>query len=220
MQLIDAKLRHRELTQAVYDIGDEVVEYIEHLVEAISDWDVELVEDCKAEFDVILDEARGDARRAVAELAGVRQALTSGLRSGTVSVRERRAEAAPKPPLLDNLAAVAPLASPAGVDKVARAMKARSRAVVRNLEGTVEWVLDRTAVAADDLGALSLPVLFSQTQRIVDCAVDAWLAEVVAQHPEFVRGMRGSNPPRFLSERARIDAVVARVIAKRKVQAS
>ncbi|MDU0479270.1 hypothetical protein QVA66_08465 [Staphylococcus chromogenes] len=220
MQLIDAKLRHRELTQAVYDIGDEVVDYIEHLIEAIGDWDVELVEDCKAEFDEILEEARNDARRAVAELAGVRQALTSGLRSGTVSVRQRRDAGVEKPAELGDLSAFGPLSSPVSVEKVARAMKARSRAVVRNLEATVDWVLDRTAVAADDLGALSLPVLFSHTQRIVDAAVAAWLSDVAEQHPEFTRGMRGSNPPKFLNERARIDAVVARVIAKRKVQAS
>ncbi|AKK03639.1 hypothetical protein [Corynebacterium epidermidicanis] len=220
MQLIDAKLRHRELTQAVYDIGDEVVDYIEHLIEAINDWDTELVVDCKAEFDDIVEDARVDARRAVAELAGVRQALTSGLRSGTVSVRQRRDVVVAKPAVLTDVTEVAPLSSPAGVEKVARAMKARSRAVVRNLEATVEWVLDRTAVAADDLGALSLPVLYSQTQRIVDVAVETWMRDVAQLHPEFVRGMRGSKPPRFLGERARIDAVVARVIAKRKVQAS
>lgn len=220
MQLIDAKLRHRELTQAVYDIGDEVVDYIEHLIEAINDWDLELVEDCKAEFDEILEEGRGDARRAVAELAGVRQALTSGLRSGTVSVRDRHVGAAAQPELICDLRTFAPLESPVGVEKVARIMKARSRAVVRNLEATVAWVLDRTAVVADDLDALSLPVLFSQTQRIVDAAVNAWIDDVATQHPEFTRGMRGSNPPQFLNERARVDAVVAKVIAKRKVQAS
>ena len=39
MHKIAAELRHRELTQEIYNIGDEVVEYIEHLIEAIEDWD-------------------------------------------------------------------------------------------------------------------------------------------------------------------------------------
>jgi len=37
-----------------------------------------------------------------------------------------------------------------------------------------------------------------------------------AATPEiYTRTMRGANPPAFLAERARIDAVVARVAAKR-----
>jgi len=83
----DALLRHRELTQEVYNIGDEVAQYVENLAEAIADWDAELVEDCLMEIEVILTEARDDSRRVVAELTGVRHALTSGIRSGTVSVR-------------------------------------------------------------------------------------------------------------------------------------
>jgi len=38
---------------------------------------------------------------------------------------------------------------------------------------------------------------------------------VCEDHPAFTRTMRGSQPPEFLVERARIDAVVARVAAKR-----
>ena len=53
----DALLRHRELTQEVYNIGDEVAEYIEHLAQAIADYDEELVVDCHAEFELIIDEA-------------------------------------------------------------------------------------------------------------------------------------------------------------------
>ena len=40
-----AVLRHRELTQEIYNIGDEVAEYTEHLAEAIVDYDGELTED-------------------------------------------------------------------------------------------------------------------------------------------------------------------------------
>lgn len=217
MQVFDAKLRHRELTQEVYDIGDEVVEYIEHLMEAIADWDEELVEDCLAEFTEIVEEARNDSRRVVAELAGLRQALTSGLRSGTVSVRAKREEGVGAPDSLSDteLSESFPLESPAPISEMANAMKSRSRAVLERLGNVNDWILDQTAVVADDLDALSLPVMYSRTQRIVETTIAAWLHAVAAEHPEYVRNMRGSNPPRFLLERARIDAIVAKVAAKR-----
>ena len=50
MHKIAAELRHRELTQEIYNIGDEVAEYLEHLIEAIEDWDEELCMDCLAEL--------------------------------------------------------------------------------------------------------------------------------------------------------------------------
>ncbi|MEJ5928943.1 hypothetical protein WG915_10015 [Corynebacterium sp. H128] len=218
MHLIDAKLRHRELTQEVYDIGDEVVQYLEHLMEAISDWDVELVEDCHTEFTEIVEEARSDSRRVVAELAGLRQALTSGLRSGTVSVRAKKREqvvAAPEAVTAEDLLSAFPLEAPVLIREMSQAMNSRTQAVLERLECVVEWVLDRTAVAADDLDSLSLPVLYSRTQRTVDTTLDAWFSAVTGEHPEYVRSMRGSNPPRFLLERARIDAIVAKVAAKR-----
>ncbi|QGU01593.1 hypothetical protein CKALI_03550 [Corynebacterium kalinowskii] len=217
MHVVDAKLRHRELTQEVYDIGDEVVEYIEHLMEAIADWDVELVEDCFAEFTEIVEDARNDSRRVVAELAGLRQALTSGLRSGTVSVRAKRESDAQAPEALSvsELIAAFPLEAPALIRDMTTAMNARSQAVLARLEQVNEWILNQTAVVADDLDSLSLPVVFSRTQRIVDTTIEAWQDAVAAQHPEYTRTMWGSNPPKFLLERARIDAIVAKVAAKR-----
>ncbi|MEJ5998482.1 hypothetical protein [Corynebacterium sp. H130] len=217
MQVFDATLRHRELTQEVYDIGDEVVEYIEHLMEAIADWDVELVEDCLAEFTEIVEEARGDSRRVVAELAGLRQALTSGLRSGTVSVRAKRATGADTPDALTvaGIIAAIPLEAPALIRDMTSAMNERTQAVLDCLEKVNEWILNQTAVVADDLDSLSLPVLYSRAQRIVNTTIETWQETVAQQHPEYVRTMRGSNPPRFLLERARIDAIVAKVAAKR-----
>lgn len=217
MQVVDAKLRHRELTQEVYDIGDEVVEYIEHLMEAIADWDEELVDDCLAEFAEIVEEARNDSRRVIAELAGLRQALTSGLRSGTVSVRTRRANDAADPEGLTaaDLLVMFPLDAPALVRDVATALGARSEAVLSRLETVNEWILNQTCVVADDLDSLSLPVVYSRTQRLVGVTVNAWREAVASQHPEYARTMRRSNPPNFLLERARIDMIVARVAAKR-----
>ncbi|MFV8380711.1 hypothetical protein [Corynebacterium hindlerae] len=217
VQLFDAKLRHRELTQEVYDIGDEVVEYIEHLMEAIADWDSELVEDCHAEFTEIVEEARNDSRRVVAELAGLRQALTSGLRSGTVSVRAKREKgvATPDSLAMADLADAFPLGAPAPIREMTAAMNGRSQAILDRLREVNDWILDQTAVVADDLDALSLPVVFSRTQRIVDTTIECWFNAVAKQHPEYARNMRGSNPPKFLAERARIDAIVAKVAAKR-----
>ena len=50
---------------------------------------------------------------------------------------------------------------------------------------------------------------------LVRGTVAAWLSSVAEEHPAYTRTMRGTNPPAFLVERARIDAVVARVAAKR-----
>ena len=85
MHKIAAELRHRELTQEIYNIGDEVAEYLEHLIEAIEDWDEELCMDCLAELGDIVEDARVDSGRCVGELMGLRQALVSGVRSGTIS---------------------------------------------------------------------------------------------------------------------------------------
>ena len=71
----DARLRLREITQELYDIGDEVAEHIEHLAQAIADVDRELVDECVLELADIVDEAVEDARPLVGELAGLRQAF-------------------------------------------------------------------------------------------------------------------------------------------------
>jgi len=224
----DALLRHRELTQEVYNIGDEVAQYVENLAEAIADWDAELVEDCLMEIEVILTEARDDSRRVVAELTGVRHALTSGIRSGTVSVRapwglhdvEKRTE---KPTLITDrtLTEKFPLGeTPVIVREFTTALCARTDLVIEHCHHIVEWVLECTALAADDLDVLSLPLLYTQSKQLVESAAYAWLETVARKHPTYVRTMRGSNPPAFLLERARIDAVVAKVAAKRAQAAS
>ena len=80
--------------------------------------------------------------------------------------------------------------------------------------------MECTALAADDLDVLSLPLLYTQSKQLVESAAYAWLETVARKHPTYVRTMRGSNPPAFLLERARIDAVVAKVAAKRAQAAS
>lgn len=218
MQKIAAQLRHRELTQEIYNIGDEVAEYIEHLAEAIADYDPELVTDCLAEFDEIIDDARADSRRIVGELIGLRQALTSGVRAGILSASASDEEKIPEPELLDaaGLEDLFPIgAALLRVDAIHAALESRTDLVVQHLGEVVEFVLEQTDMVARELGVVSLPHLYSRIDDIVVLAVTGWLQTVAGDHPAFTRAMRGSNPPAFLVERARIDAIVAKVAAKR-----
>ncbi|KQB86875.1 hypothetical protein [Corynebacterium lowii] len=218
MHRLAAELRHRELTQELYDIGDEVAEYIEHICQAVADWDAELVHDCLAEFQEIAEDAKVDSRVVLGELMGLRQALTSGLRSGRLSARSR-AKISPAPELLDAaaLCEAYPLeSSPVIVAELAGALDARTEAVQRNLEELVEWILESTDVAANDLDAFSLPHFYRRVEGAVQAVTQGWLGSVASAHPAYARAKRGSNPPAFLAERARIDAVVARVARRRR----
>ncbi|WPF65551.1 MULTISPECIES: hypothetical protein [unclassified Corynebacterium] len=221
MHRIAAELRHRELTQELYDIGDEVAEYIEHIAQAIADWDAELVQDCLAEFEEIVADARLDSRVALGELTGLRQALTSGLRSGRLSARPQPQPGA-EPAHIDAsvLRALHPLeSSPVIVAELAGALDSRTESVQTALAEVVDWVLESTDVAANDLEALSLPHFYSRVRRLVLAATEGWLECVAHAHPAYARAKRGNNPPEFLAERARISAVVARV-AQRRQQAA
>ncbi|MBC3185114.1 hypothetical protein H7347_00710 [Corynebacterium sp. zg-331] len=218
MHRIAAELRHRELTQELYDIGDEVAEYIEHIAQAIADWDVELVRDCLAEFEEIVADARVDARVAIGELTGLRQALTSGLRSGRLSARPRP-QPGTEPALIDASALRArhPLdSSPVIVAELVGALDARTDSAQAALAAVVDWVLETTDVAANDLEAFSLPHVYFRVRRAVLATTEGWLDSVAREHPAYARAKRGHHPPAFLAERARIDAVVARVAQRRR----
>lgn len=213
-----AELRHRELTQEIYNIGDEVADYLEHLIEAIADWDAELVEDCLAEFLEITEDARTDARPLTAELAGLRHALTSGLRAGTVSfqpVGEEGDVAKPAPLTAELLRETHPVQdSPIIVRELSAALHARTADIIEHLERLVDWNLQETRTVANDLDAFPLARLHQETEELTRTAVHAWLQAVAADHPAYTRTMRGSNPPAFLTERIRIDAIAAKVAAK------
>src|SRR5699024_7674796 len=140
MQKIAAELRHRELTQEIYNIGDEVVEYIEHLLEAIRDWDAELTVDCLAEFDEILADARRDSRHIIGELLGLRQALISGVRAGVLSASASPSSRLVEPELLD-AASLEELFTFTELD-------GRTALVVEHLGEIVEWVLAQTDMVA------------------------------------------------------------------------
>lgn len=218
MQKLAAELRHRELTQEIYNIGDEVAEYTENLIEAIADWDAELARECLAEFREIVEDARVDARRTVGELLGLRQALTSGVRAGTISASASPGTLLPEPTLIDAAALedAHPISSsPIVVRELAAALNARTDLVTGHLRGVVDWVLDQTGAVAHHLDAVSLPHVYAGVGRHVTATVEGWLHTVADAHPVYARTMRGSHPPEFLVERARIDAIVARVAAKR-----
>ncbi|GAB3945302.1 hypothetical protein [Corynebacterium tapiri] len=218
MHKLAAELRHRELTQEIYNIGDEVAEYTEHLIEAIRDYDGELTADCLAEFDEIVSDARTDARRIVGELLGLRQALTSGVRAGLLSASASSDRRLPEPELLDacGLEELYPTdGALLHMDELAECLISRTDLVVEHLGEVVDYVLEQTELVARDLDAVSLPHLYARTGIIVVAAAEGWLSAVAESHPAFTRSMRGANPPAFLVERARIDAIVARVAARK-----
>lgn len=221
MQFQDATMRHRELTQEIFNIGDEVASFIENIAEAVADWDAELVEDCLAEFEEIIADAKADSRAVVAELIGVRQALTSGLRSGTVSIVAPRCKEVARPVVIScaDLDERFPIQrSPVMVGELTQALDARTDLVGQYLAHIVEWELAETERGARDTDAVNLPLLYSRTSDAVVAAANAWIESVATEHPAYARMMRGTNPPTFLNERARIDEIAARVVAKKREQ--
>lgn len=215
-----ASLRHWELTQELFDIGDEVAGYVENLAEATRDFDGELAAECLTEFDEIVDEARSDARAVVGELAGLRQALTTGVGAGELDAApDGPRPAAPARLDAEGLLERHPVAdSPIVVAELSRALEERTASTVSYLGEVVDYVLAATERGARDLGSLSLPHLYRDVKERVHAAAEGWRVTVIAEHPAFASSMRGNHPPAFLEERARVEAVAARVNARRKAQ--
>lgn len=218
MQVQQALIRHRTLTQELFNIGDEVATYIENLTEAIADWDAELVEDCLAEFHEIIAEAQHDARVISGQLTGLRHALIAGCAAGNLSLDPAPAAPQQVPAVLHahHICESFPLASsPVTVAELSERMQARTRFVLQYLESVVDWELLETQRGARDLSLVDLPRLYRQVASIVDAIAQGWLEAVAWQQPAFTRTMRGQNPPQFLNERARIDMVATRVFGRR-----
>lgn len=219
MQVQQAIFRHRALTQELFNIGDEVATYIENLCEAIADWDAELVEDCLAEFQEIIADAREDARTTTTSLIGLRHALVSGMAKGSMGLLDPAPAAPTQIPASISaveLRAAFPLdSSPVAVAELSERMQARTRFVQQYLETVVEWELLETQRGARELDLIDLPRLYRKTGEIVESVATAWLDAVALEQPAFTRTMRGNNPPAFLNERVRIDAVASRVFGRR-----
>ena len=208
------------MTHEIFNIGDEVATFIENIAEAIADWDVELVEDCVAEFEDIIGDARTDSRTIIRELKGIRQALTSGLASGTVAATMSDGDEQMKRPTPMNAQLLRnqfPIKnnSPVMVQEINHILQDRTELVRQYLAHIVDWELAETEKAVRSAeNERPLLTMFAYTSDAVTSAAKAWRVAVVADYPGVTRTMRGSHPPEFLNERARIDAVVARVKAK------
>ena len=179
MQVLTATLRHRELTQEIFNIGDEVATFIENIAEAIADWDVELVEDCVAEFEDIIGDARTDSRTIIRELKGIRQALTSGLASGTVAATMPDGDEQMKRPTPMNAQLLRnqfPITnnSPVMVQEINHILQDRTELVRQYLAHIVDWELAETEKAvrsAED--ERTLLTVFGYTSDAVTSAAKA-----------------------------------------------
>lgn len=218
----DARLRLREVTQELYDIGDEVAEHIEHLAQAVADLDRELVDGCVLELADIVDEAVEDARPLIAELDGLRQAFISGIRSGrigsvlTAQASGQKPHRPPNPPDVQSLSLIpAPLKHPVSLPTVTQAMIARSDTVASYLDELADWVSAENIRGVEKLGSVMLPQLYAQSGRKALSAAAAWCVTVPETHPAVANSLRGRRPPEFLMERARIDEVVRRIKQRR-----
>ncbi|ALA67760.1 hypothetical protein [Corynebacterium lactis] len=221
----DARLRLREVTQELYDIGDEVAEHIEHLAQAVADVDRELVDECVLELADIVDEAVEDSRPLIGELDGLRQAFTSGIRSGRMGTLTASAGGsshprhAPKTIDVQSLSLIpAPIEHPVALPTVTQAMIARSDAVAAYLEELADWVSAENIRGVEKLGCVALSQLYAQSGRQALAAAAAWCVAVPETHPAVAKALRGRRPPEFLMERARIDEIVRRVKRRRQLE--
>ena len=105
--------------------------------------------------------------------------------------------------------------SPVMVQEINHILQDRTELVRQYLAHIVDWELAETEKAVRSAeNERTLLTMFAYTSDAVTSAAKAWREAVVAYYPGVTRTMRGSHPPEFLNERARIDAVVARVKAK------
>lgn len=249
----DAALRVRELTQNIYDIGDEVAEYIDHVAEAMADWDSELVADCLEELADIVAQGRAEVRPGLAEVNGLRQAFISGVRAGEMSntfphpgrtlaflkaegpaafgaasavgggLAAARAETDPQaatagaPSSASAAAADAALPPHALATKPAMSstavwrlwLRTHAEELTAQLADLADWVVEQTHLAVETQSVL-LPHSLLRAQQATEDIVAQWRGLVACQ-PALAAAMRGEAPPRFLNERARVEAIAARV---------
>ncbi|MBC2681139.1 hypothetical protein GSS87_01700 [Corynebacterium sp. 4HC-13] len=236
----NATLRVRELTQNIYDIGDEISQHIDHVAQAMADWDPELVQDCLMELDEAVTECRCEVRPQLSELNGLRQAFVSGVRSGEMSGRARSyaqeghaSYAHPGRTLtfmhkgsasvagvasenIKNTAATTTLSEPESMASTATWrlwMRSSCENLIKELDELAEWVVQQTEKALEAQSVL-LPQAYSKArQQTIEIA--GRFGAIIDRQPQLAQSMRGEAPPEFLEDRARIDAVVARLQQRR-----
>ncbi|WP_026162286.1 hypothetical protein [Corynebacterium ulceribovis] len=220
----DAQRRLRETTQELYDIADEVAEYINHIAQSIADWDPELLDDCIDELTDIVDEGVDDARRALTEVLSLRRALTAGLRSGMLSAGRSPARAFYKLPAQLTVADLHAVGrapeQPVPIGTLDALLRARTQLTITYLNDLAQWIISAVGAGiADPENAQPMRQLAGAGRRAMEAAA-AWKVSVAEANPQYTEAMTGHNPPEFLGERIRVDAVVARVIAKRRQEDS
>ncbi|AGP30474.1 hypothetical protein [Corynebacterium terpenotabidum] len=223
-----ARLRLRDLTQEVYDIGDEIAEAVDNVAAAMTDWDAELVDDCMHELAESVEQGRPEVRQYLAEINGLRQAFVSGVQSGTLSgtipvsgdtfyhpgrtlaflhPRQSLPELEDRPREL-----FGPVVSTATLRTT---LRRRNTELTGQLAELAEWVVAQTAEAVEHQTVL-LPQAFAKTWTTTRHTVATWKREVISDHPALVAEMRGEAPPEFLADRARVEQVLARVRARNR----
>lgn len=237
----DAALRVRELTQNIYDIGDEIAEYIDHTAQAIADWDPELLRDCLEELGTIIQQGRREVRPQLYELNGLRQAFVSGVRSGEMSASVRHYphpgrtlsfmhKVRPSPSVVASeektadhgrVTSAGEIAEPEAMASTA-AWRLWMRSCVDDLIGQLgelsEWVVEQTDLALQTQSVL-LPQAYSQAQETTVEIAGAFGA-IIDRQPQLAFSMRGEAPPAFLQERARVEAVITRILQRKYAEGS
>lgn len=236
----NATLRVRELTQNIYDIGDEIAQHIDHVAQAMADWDPELVQDCLMELDDVVTEGRSEVRPELSELNGLRQAFVSGVRSGEMSGRTRTYAEAGQAPFAHpgrtltfmhkgsasaagvasddkkNAQAKTALTEPESMASTATWrlwMRHSCENLIKELDELADWVVQQTELALEAQSVL-LPQVYSKArQQTVE--ISGRFGAIIDRQPQLAQSMRGEAPPEFLENRARIDAVVARLQQRR-----
>lgn len=230
----DASLRVRELTQNIYDIGDEIAEHIDYVAQSIADWDVELVDDCLHELRVVVEQGRTEVRPGLAELNGLRQAFVSGVRAGemsnsfahpgrTLSFLRKKPPHPPAQPEGAGETGVARVASEKKSDDKRKDMastatwrlwlREQSDEAIRELRELADWVVAQTGLAMDAQPVL-LPQAYSKAERRTHEIAEHWRESIERQGP-LARSMRGEAPPPFLQERARIERLITKLNKRR-----
>lgn len=218
-----ARLRLRELTQSVYDIGDEVAEYIDNLTEAMADWDSELVDDCLLELSESVATGRSEVRVALAEVNGLRQAFVSGIRSGSLSASAVMDDHPGRTLSFLRSKPVVPVEpEPAPAPMVSTAtlrvnLRSRNNELIDGLSELAEWVVEQTRCAVEEQSVL-LPQSLARAEKHALDVVEKWRETVIADHPALVAELRGEAPPRFLAERARVERILTKVRSRRAAE--
>lgn len=218
-----ARLRLRELTQGVYDIGDEIAEGIDNVAAAMTDWDVDLVDDCMEELSEAVEQGRSEVRQYLAEVNGLRQAFVSGVNAGTLSATtdtwyhpgRTLSFLHPHQEIPESLTRKAPEPPVVSTATLRMTLRRRNGELTGELSDLAEWVVAQTEEAVEHQTVL-LPQSFARAWRHTRSTVTTWKREVIGGHPALIAEMHGEAPPEFLTERARIEQVLARVRARNR----